>query len=216
VSKRSYRRLAAVTGAALAVGAMAPAMAARVDANGTTSANVDATDVTHGLPSVSTLVPTALVAGVAGTALSTVQNTQGMALTDVNHLMTGILGITGGLTNGGSLLGVNVAGNANTSANVLGAGVAVNGVGTAAAGIAGIVGGVAGAPSQVVGTALGVASPVVGTVLGLTNTASGLAQTVPGTILGTGGGLLDGGLGILGGSSVSGNVNVLASLMGAL
>ena len=216
MSKRSYRRLAAVTGAALAVGSMAPAMAARVDANGTTSANVDATDATNGLPSVSTLVPTALIASVTGTAFGTAQDAPAMVLTDVNHLMSGILGITGGITDGGSVLSADVAGNADTSVNVLGAGVGVNGVATSAAGIAGIVGGAAGAPSQVVGTALGVASPVVGTALGLTNTAVGLASSAPGIVLGTGSGLLSGGLGILGGSSVSGNVNVLASLMGAL
>jgi hypothetical protein len=55
VSKRSYRRLAVVAGAALACGTMAPAMAARVSAGegagATASVNtVDISDVTGLLP----------------------------------------------------------------------------------------------------------------------------------------------------------------------
>jgi hypothetical protein len=210
VSKRSFRRLAVVTGAALAVGSMAPALAAQVGANGTTSASVGVPNVTNGLPSVSSLVPTALITSVAGTAVGTVQSTPGMALADVNNLMSGILGITGGLTNGGSLPGVDVA--ANTSDGALGASVAVNGVPSAS----GLVSGVSAIPGTLVGTALSTATPLVGTAVGLANTGVGLAGAVPGIALGTAGGLLNSGLGIINGSSPSGNVNVLAGLMGSL
>ena len=47
MSKRSFRRLAVVAGAALAVGSMAPAMAVRVDAGAGAAAEVDPTMVVN-------------------------------------------------------------------------------------------------------------------------------------------------------------------------
>lgn len=54
MSKRSYRRLAVVAGAALAVGSMAPAMAVRIDAGAGAEAEIDpaglVTELTGALP----------------------------------------------------------------------------------------------------------------------------------------------------------------------
>ena len=213
MSKRSYRRLALVAGAALAVGSMAPALAANVNAGGSGSASVDLSGVAGSLPSITSLVPTGLIGTVTGTALSTVQGAPTMVVSDVSGLMSGVLGVTGGLTGGNSIASVNVAGTDSVGASVLGTGVAVTGATGTAAGLSG---GVAGLPTAVLGTALGTAGPVVGTAFGVVNTATGLVQSVPGTALGTASGLLGNGLGILGGASASGNVNVLAGLMGSL
>jgi len=188
-------------------------MAAGIGAGGSGSATVDLSGVTGSLPSINGLVPTALINSVTGTAVNTVQGAPTMVLTDVSNLMSGVLGLAGGLTGGSSLASVNVAGTSSVGANVLGTGVAVTGVTDTATGLTS---GVVGLPTGVVGTALSAAGPVVGTAFGVVNTATGLVQSVPGTALGTAGGLLTNGLGILGGSSASGNVNVLASLMGSL
>ena len=69
MSKRSYRRLAAVTGAALAIGAMAPALAAQVGASVSADPSPQVTDVTGLLPSTSGLLPPT---GLVSTAQSTV------------------------------------------------------------------------------------------------------------------------------------------------
>jgi hypothetical protein len=76
VSKRSYRRLAVVAGAALAAGSMAPAMAIRLDdldatarAAGAASVSVDAIDVSDVMGSVQSTnlsLPTSLVFGTLG------------------------------------------------------------------------------------------------------------------------------------------------------
>jgi hypothetical protein len=209
VSKRSYRRLALVAGTALAVGSMAPALAANVSAGGSGSASVDLSGVTGNLPSINSLVPMGLIGTITGSAVTTVQGAPAMVLTDVNSLMSGVLG----LVPSGSIASVDVAGNSDLAANVLGTGVAVTGV---ADSTAGLTSGLAAAPGAIVGTAVTAANPVVGTALNVANTAVGIATSAPGIATSTAGGLLNSGLGLLGGSSASGNVNVLASLMGTL
>jgi len=213
VSKRSYRRLALVAGAAMAAGSMAPALAANVNAGGSSSASVDLSGVTPGLPSVGGLVPTQFVGGLTGMAIGTVQSAPAMVVTGVSGLMNGALGIAGGLTNPATSL--DVAGNADLGLNALSAGVAVNGVADAASGL---VDGVVAAPGAVVGTARGVAGPIVGTAVGVAGTAVGMAQSAPGIALGPAGGLLNGGLlgsltDVLGGS-VQGSLG--ANLAGSL
>lgn len=219
MSKRSYRRLALVAGAALAVGSMAPAMAARVDSSAGGSATVDLSGLAGSLPSITGLAPIGTVTTVAGTALGIVQGAPTMAQSAVNNVVTTALGLVNGLPVGGNLLSVDAADNANVGVNVLGTGVAVTGVSATAAGLAS---GVTAVPGAVVGTALQTAGPVVGTAVGTVGTVVGIAQSVPGSVIGTANGLLTGGLGglgilnILGGSSVSGNTSVSAGLLGSI
>ena len=73
MSKRSYRRLAVVAGAALAAGSMAPAMAIRLDdldatanAAGAASVSVDVSDVMGSVQSSNLSLPTSLVFGTLG------------------------------------------------------------------------------------------------------------------------------------------------------
>jgi len=85
VSKRSYRRLAVVAGAALAVGSMAPALAARVDSAGTADLSVDTVDVNSILGGQSSLLSTS-------SPLETVDSVKtlagGTAFTAVNDVKT--------------------------------------------------------------------------------------------------------------------------------
>lgn len=174
MSKRSYRRLAAVTGAALALGSMAPAMAARV--NGT--ADVEVTDVT--LPQLDTSAATGLLTGFSGLAFSTVNATKTLAFSSVSGVKNDVSGIVGDLLDG-SLLSLD----GNVGLNVGGGGASATGLLDADSGILGVVP----APGEIVGTALGVvgqvhqiASPIVQTALTVPGTAMGLATGAPGLL----------------------------------
>jgi hypothetical protein len=57
VSKRSFRRLAVVAGAALAVGSMAPAMAVRIDAGAGAEAEIDPTMVVNDVVNITGALP---------------------------------------------------------------------------------------------------------------------------------------------------------------
>jgi hypothetical protein len=209
VSKRNFRRLAVVAGAAVAVGSMAPAMAASVSGGSDGSATVDISGVTA--PTLPTVLPAGFVDGLTGTALTTAQAAPGMALTDVNNLMADAFGIGGDLLASGlPAASLNAGANASSGGSAGGSAsgsvtIPLDAVGTATDG-----------SGVLADDALGAAAPVVGTALGMADTAVGLAQSAPGIALETAGGLLSGGLGILDGSSASGNVNVLASLMGSI
>ncbi|HEV7863588.1 MAG TPA: hypothetical protein VGR20_12840 [Acidimicrobiia bacterium] len=188
MSKRSYRRLAVVTGAALAIGSMAPAMAARVTADTSGSASVsadaiDITDVTAGLPlpAVGTILPTAL--GVAGPLVANVTTAPGMLLADVSNIVGGALFLPG------TVLGAVLAGSAP----------------------------LVGATVETVGDVAGLGLPtVLGTAGFVTDTAFSTVGTLPQTVLALPTGLLNGGLTGLLGVSASGNVNVLAGLLGSM
>jgi len=209
VSKRNYRRLALVAGAGLAVGSMAPALAASVNGSGDSSATIAVTGV---VPTVPTLLPAGFVEGLTGTALQTAQAAPGMAMNDVSHLMSDLMGITGGvLASGAPTVDINAGANASSGGS---AGGSTSGSVTIPTDI---VGTVTSAPDVFVGDAVGAAAPVVATATSVAGTALGAAGTLQDSLLGTAGSLLNGGLpGILSGGGVSGNVNVLASLMGAL
>jgi len=196
VSKRSYRRLAAVTGAALALGSMAPAMAARVNANGT--ADVEVTDVT--LPQLDISAATGLLTGVSGLAFSTVDATKTLAFSSVSGLQNDVTGIAGDLLDGGSLLSLNVGGNANVGLNALGAGVQVDGL--------------AQAPLALVGNVVPTATGAVDTALDLAASAQEIASpivetalTVPGTAIGLATGAPDLLFSLIDGTSLSANGN---------
>jgi hypothetical protein len=93
VSKRSYRRLAVVAGAALAVGSTAPAMAQRIDARavGTAAVSADAIDVSDvlgGVQSTDLSLPT----GLAFETLGSVRNTVGIAAPILTADVLGLLG----------------------------------------------------------------------------------------------------------------------------
>jgi hypothetical protein len=206
VSKRSYRRLAVVAGAALAVGTMTPAMAAHVNANGTGTATVDVSDVS--LPSAGTLIPGALIADAQDFALDTVFGGQALVLGTVGDLQNDVSGIVTDLLGATSNLSVGLNANANASS-----GGATVQVGGAAVGGADLLGALPD-PGTALSGVQGSLTPVVGFGVTTANRALTLAGSAQNTVLTTGSGLLGTGLGVLDGASVSGNV--LAALMASL
>ena len=209
MSKRSYRRLAVVAGAALAVGSMAPAMAARVDGEATASANAtDATDLAGSLIPELPAVNTAIVGQLSASLLGTPFAVLGGAQTAAGRA----LGCTGALASG---VGLGLGADADA---VLGLG----GLNFDAAGVVStpveVASGVAGcATGAAVPAALGIAGAAAAPVRLVANaglqTVGSLPATVgqaTGSVFGLQDLLLDG---ILSGS---GSVNVLASVMGSL
>ena len=87
MSKRSYRRVAVVAGAALALGSMAPALAQRVEASGVADVEVSAPAATSGAgiaDASSILVPVYPILGLGlGTLSTTVLGTAAIAGTTV-------------------------------------------------------------------------------------------------------------------------------------
>ena len=209
MSKRSYRRLAAVTGAALAIGAMAPAMAARVDTNGNASVSADSldiTDVTGALPPVA--VPTTLVTTLAGSLMGTAHSAQTLARADVHNLVGDALGLTGGILDAGIGAGatgvvnaglggatVNAAGIVNAPIDVLGA-----------VGSSGIVGDSLGAATGMAGLAVPVALQTAGVATSTAFSTVGTVTSLPAGL----GGVLSAVLG----TSASANVGLLAGVGG--
>ena len=121
MSKHSYRRLAIVAGTALAVGSMAPAMAAHVDAGSNGSATVDISGGTA--PTVPTILPAGFLSSLTDTALVTAQSAPGMALSDVNTIAGDLLGIGGDiLASGLPAVDVNAGANASSGGSAGGNG----------------------------------------------------------------------------------------------
>lgn len=217
MSQRSFRRLAAVTGAALAIGSMAPALAAHVATSGDADVAVTPNPSAASVPAITGLlptglVPTALVGNIAGSLLAT----PGFVLADSTHLVGDVLAVPTGLV--GTVFGTTLNANAGVIAGLGGVSVGANGLLGAPTGI---VGGVLGSSGPLVGDALttvghvaGPAQMVAGTGLGLVSTLPGTVGSLPGTALGLPGVITGSGLtGILG---ISGNANVLAGVMGSL
>ncbi|HEY4408764.1 MAG TPA: hypothetical protein VGO87_02705 [Acidimicrobiia bacterium] len=211
MSKRSYRRLAVVTGAALAVGTMAPALAAHVTADGSSAVSVDSigvTDVTNALPAVG--LPLGTVSTLAGSLVTTATAVPTLALYDVSNIAGDAVGLGGGLLSGGLTAGltgaaaaslggvaVSAAGIVNAPFDVLGT-VSSSGLVDDTLGAAHGVGGLAvpvalGAVSTVTSTAFG----AVGTVTSLPGAATGILSAVMGTSASANVGLLAGVGGIL-------------------
>ena len=209
MSKRSSRRLAVVAGAALAVSSMAPALAAQIDVDG--NATVDASSVT--LPSADDLVDlvdTGLITDLGDLAFETADDAQALALAEAALLQGEVDGLAGDLL--GVVSGLSVG--ADATANASGGGASLN-VSGGAGGTSGVLGLVPDS-GDVVDKAFVLADPVVDAAFGMTTTAAGLAQGAPARVFGVAGGLLGTGLDLLDGVSASGEVNVLASLMGSL
>ncbi|HEV3364667.1 MAG TPA: hypothetical protein VG795_11135 [Acidimicrobiia bacterium] len=204
MSKRSYRRLAVVAGAALAVGSMAPAMAAQVNVEGDGTATVDVSEVT--VPSAGSLIPSSLIANAQGYALGTVFGAQGLVLNTAGQLQNDVEDIAGDLLGATSDLsvGLDASGNASTG----GATLEVSGVANGATDLLGDLP----SPSTVVGGVQSNLTPIVNFGLGRATGALALvgqAQSAAGGLLGTGLGLVDG-------VAVSGDASVVASLLGTL
>lgn len=195
MSKRSYRRLAVVAGAALAVGSMAPAMAARLDAGAGASADVDPALVVNDVTAILGTLPLPLpelgelpiptytqlngtLLGVGGLGLGAV----GLAGITANGLVDNVLDhvviATGGLSGDCGLVSVLSCNTAPTTVAV-----PVNASGILAGGILSNTGDVLG-----------------GDILG--------GDLLGGDLLGGLGGILN----LSGGA----NVNVIAGLLGSL
>jgi hypothetical protein len=211
VSKRSYRRLAVVAGAALAVGSMAPAMAAQIDVDGTTTVDVSS-DVALPTVDAESLIQGAFLADAEGFVLDTVFGAQDLAGDSVAGLQTDVDAIVSSLVDATSDLSVDVKVIAGANAGPGGASATVSGlaVGTGDADLLGLI------PEP--GTALADVqdslSPVVDFGLGTAFEAIALAGDAQVLATGTAGGLLGTGLGLVDGVSLSANVvaAVLASL----
>ena len=187
MSKRSYRRLAAVAGAALALGSAAPAMAIHIggDADGAVDAQVQTIDVSDVLSDVqsSDLIPTGALLGTVGTVQEVATGTAFLAVQDVQTIVGGaIVGaqcLVGAGTN--AVLGVVAGANAEAGLDL---GLGGLGLGLDAGALA-----LVGAPLTLVGSAQTCIAPlqaaVTGTVAHVQGAATGAAGLVTGTALTT-------------------------------
>jgi hypothetical protein len=225
VSKRSYRRLAVVAGAALAVGSMAPAMAVRVSTSEVGAAAVsvdtlDVSDVTGLLPNLplGTGLGLGTVTGIAGSVVATATGLPSFVVPTALGLAGDALCIPTGLL--GTALDANVG-------VLAGLNVGLGGVsgGAGAAGLASLpvaaVGTVTGCTFNLVGDALGTvgavqaaASPIVATGLGVAGGVVTTATSLPGVVLGLPSQVF--GLGSLLNVTAAGNVGLGAALVGIL
>lgn len=197
MSKRSYRRLAVVAGAALAVGSMAPAMAQRVEANGSGDVSIETLDANDVLSEIqatnlTSLVPITSVLATAGQAQTVATAAVGVIRTDANA----ILGDAFCLADAGLGATLGVSAGALGQVNV--------GLGGLNVGLAGVVNAplaVAGDATECIGgivnhalTTAGHVQAVAGVATGLATSAAlgavGTVQSLPGTVLNTAGGLL--------------------------
>lgn len=206
MSKRNNRSLAVVAGAALALGSMAPAMAARIDAGGAATADIDVSDVT--VPSAGSLVPMTEIKGLVGATVGTVHETKTALIADLKGLRTEVFGIVGGLLDATSSVDIDANGNVNAAS---GGTVNVTADVSGALGAAGLLDAVPGP-----GDLVGMVSPFVGTATGAVDASLVLAGSAKGIVFSTAGGLLGTGFDLLDGISASGEVNVIAGLMGSL
>jgi hypothetical protein len=204
VSKRNIRRIALVAGAALALGSMAPAMAARIDVDGDASADVT-------LPELGDLgLPLGDLTGLVNVGnISALNN---LAIGDVSAIVN-VLGLNVSDITANVLDSVNVG---DITANVLDAGT-VN-----VANVLASVGDVTATVGDVTAT-VGDVTAQVANVAAIANVGDITANV--GDVLSNndvlGGGLLgDGLLGLPLGSildaSLTGNISLLANVMGAL
>jgi hypothetical protein len=204
VSKRSYRRLAALTGATLALTAAAPAMALGVNAGGNGTVTIDS-DVSGLLPAA----PTTLVMNSALFALGIADSAHDTALVDVLSLNAAAMKDVSDLTgHAGTLVGSGAS--------------AVHAVAVDAQSLIGAVN----VPAITTNVATTVNGPLVGNVTGpLTGPIGPLSAvvTAPVNAVVNGGNLALPGLTPVTGllttllsSSVSGNVSVLGSIMTTL
>jgi hypothetical protein len=210
VSKRSYRRLAVVAGAALAVGSMAPAMAARIDSDATVSANaIDATELAGSLIPDLPVVNTAVVGQLSASLLGTPFAVLGRAQTTVNQT----LGCTGALLSSGIGLGFGAEGTAGLGLGGLNLDVAgaLTAPVEAATGVVGCAtGAVVPGALGIVGTAAAPAGIVANAALQTVGSLPATVGQATGTVFGLQDLLLGGGL-----DSIL-SVNVLAGVMGSL
>ena len=181
MSKRSYRRLAVVAGAALAVGSMAPAMAAQVGSNNTAGAGVEVETINVGslLGSVQQnqqLSPTALLGAVTG--VQTLATTKAAVLSsDVLatglHAVSGVQCIVGAGTE--AVLGLTALASAGAEAHV--------GLGSLGLGLDGLA--VLGSPVVLVGDATECLGQVRSDVFKTVDDVKGTATAVAGVATGT-------------------------------
>jgi len=176
VSKRSFRRLAVVAGAALAVGSMAPAMAAQVVSTNSAGAGVavDTIDVSQILGGAqSNQLPTSLVLGNVNAVETLAGGTAFAAVADVQKIGYDALG------------GVQCVAGVGTS-SVLGLGAVATGGATVGVGLGGVglgLGGAAGlvaAPLTLVGNATTCLNSLKGDVLTTANHVQGAAMMAAG------------------------------------
>lgn len=204
MSKRSYRRLAVVAGAALAVGSVAPAMAAQVNVGGNGNATVNISDVT--LPTMDSITSSSVIA--QDYALDAVFGAQGLVLDTAGQVQTDVENIMDDLLDATSALAVRVDATGNASTG--GVTVQVSGVTTAT----GLVGALpVPSPTTVVSGVQSNLTPIVDFGLSSATGALGLVGGVQGAAAG---GLLGTGLGLLDGIAVSGNASLVAALVGTL
>lgn len=207
MSKRSYRRLAAVTGAALAVGSMAPAMAARVSSSGSASASVDSVDISSvagSLPPIA--VNSGAVTTLAGSLIGTATSAPWLLLSDAHNIAGDALDLTGGVLDASMSAGLDgavTAGLGGATANlasVVSAPVDVLG----AVGSSGIMGDTMGTVHDVTGIAVPVALQTAGLATSTGLGAVGTAMSLPHTAFGV--------LSAIYGSSASANVGLFGSV----
>ena len=218
MSKRSFRRLAVVAGAALAVGSMAPAMAVRVDAGAGAAAEVDPTMVVNDVVNITGALPlpelgdlpipsytqvNGTLFAISGIGAGTVLAGGGLGAGIVDHVLDHATLL--GLGLGGSLLGADCGLVAVASCNttpVVDADIPVD-----AAGLNVLGGGILNNSGDLgLGVLAPIAVPVVANVLN--------GGVLDGGILNSG--LLGGPLGGLLDITADGNVNVLAGLLASL
>ena len=227
MSKRSYRRLAVVAGAALAVGSMAPAMALRVNTADAARAavavdTVDVSDITSLLDLNGSQGGLGLglgaVAGVAGSVVATATGLPSIVLPTAFDLADDALCIPTGLVGTaldaevGVLAGLHV-GLGGIAGGAGGAGLVnlpVAAVGT----VTGCAFNLVGDALQTVGTVQATAAPIVTAGLGVAAGAVATVSGVPGIVLGLPGQVM--GLGNLLNVSASGNATLGAALVGIL
>jgi hypothetical protein len=223
VSKRSYRRLAVVAGAALAVGSMAPAMAVRVSSSnvGEAAVSVDTlgvSDVTGLLPNLPLGSSLGTVTGIAGSAVTTAKSLPSIVVPTAFGLAGDALCIPTGLL--GTALDANVGVLAGLNVGLGGIAGGASGAGLVNLPVA-AVGTVTGCAFNVVGDAMGTvgavkatAAPIVATGLSVAGGVVATATSLPGVVLGLPSQVF--GLGSLLNVTAAGNVGLGAALVGIL
>jgi hypothetical protein len=207
VSKRSFRRLAVVAGAALAVGSVAPAMAA-ISVGGSGAGAADASVTVPSLPAPGSIIPTGLLTGAQAYAGSTVSGAKAIVFGQVSSVQTDVSNIVGSLLDAATGLSADLTANAHASSG--GVAIAVNGLGNVDSGLLSVV------PTP--DAALAGAQSTVGSVAGFgIGTATGALSLVnPGVVLGSATGLLGTATGLVDAVSLTANASTAAALVGIL
>lgn len=176
MSKRSYRRLAAVAGTALALGSMAPAMALRLGAEGTGDVNIETIDVTDVIGGVqsSNLIPTGALLTTVGSVRTLATGTAFLAITDVQNIVGGALGSARCLVGAGTDAAFGLVAAATADAGL--------GVGLGGIGLGLEVGAIVGAPLALVGNATTCLAPLQTAAMSTVAHVQG-AATAAGTLV---------------------------------